>query len=205
MQQRSPSLREGVVVQAQQPRPDIVAIEPTPQPVVVKPVPPRSPVAATGPRTHTQTTGRQAPGRVAAAVPQTAAPVLPRTAALSQPREPSPEAVLKFEAERLLAEREQTAIDILSAYISEEIRKHKFYPRFARRNGITGRVLVKFTVLSNGQVINLQVAEDSGNQLLQNAALRTLRRVGQLPPFPLDIRRSQLTLTKSIVYQIEDN
>jgi len=103
------------------------------------------------------------------------------------------------------AEREVDAIENYSAFISEQIRKRKYYPSVARRNGITGRVLVEFTVLSDGQVINEQATEDEGNALLENAALRTLRRVGKLPPFPPDIRQSQLRLIKPIVYELEDN
>ena len=195
---RTISPREHVVVQVHQPRPDITPVEPPPQPVVVKPVPRRR--AETTPRAQT---GRQARIRMAA-VPQPVAPVLPRVADLPQPRQPPPEAILQAEREQLQAEQEQNAIDIYSAYISEQIKKHKFYPRYARRNGITGRIVLEFTVLSDGQAVNLQATEDTGNKLLRDAALRTLRRVGQLPPFPPEIRRSQLKLTKSIVYRIED-
>ena len=85
--------REHVVVQEHQPRPEIAPVEPPSQ-------------------TATQTTGRQAPSRVAAAVPQTVAPVPTRVTAQSQPREPSPAAVLQAQAEqeRLEAEQEQDAI-----------------------------------------------------------------------------------------------
>ena len=179
-----------------------MAVEP--QPVVVRPVPQRR--AATVPRsqTATRTTGRQAPSRVAAIVPQTVAPVLSRVAALPQPREPSPAAILQAQAEqeRLLAEQEQNAIQSYLGLVFQKLESHKRYPIFAERNGLNGRVVLRFTVRWDGEVLDPEVVEVAGHDSFRRAALRALTRVGQLPNFPDEIRRRELLVEVPIAYKI---
>ena len=174
--------------------------------MVVRPVPQRS--AATVPRsqTATRTTGRQAPSRVAAVVPQTVAPVLSRVAALPQPREPSPAAILQAQAEqeRLLAEQEQNATQSYLALVSQklELESRRHYPRVAERSGLSGRVVLRFTVRWDGEVLDPEVVEVAGHDSFRKAALRALTRVGQLPNFPDEIRRRELLVEVPIAYKI---
>ena len=201
--QRVNAPREHVVVQEHQPRPDIAPIE-QPQPVVVKPVPRRR--TATMPRSHaaTQTTGRRTPSRVAATVPQTVSPVPIRVAALSQPRQPSPAAVLQAERERLQAEQEQNAIQSYLSLVFQSLESHKRYPRIAERSELSGRVVLRFTVRWDGEVMDPQVVEVVGHNSFGDAAKRALKRVGQLPRFPDEIRRRELLMEVPITYRIED-
>ena len=203
---RTISRREHIVAQAHQPRPDITPVEPPPQPAVVKPIPRQRAARTPRSQTATQTTGRQAPSRVAAAVPQTVAAVLPRVAALSQPREPSQAAILQAQAEKeqLLAEQEQNAFDAYKGLVFQRLEKHKRYPKFAERSGLSGRVVLRFTVRWNGEVIESEILDLNGHKSFGDAAMRALKRVGQLPPFPSEIRRGQITMDVSIVYQLED-
>ena len=203
---RTISRREHIVAQAHQPRPDFTPVEPPPQPVVVKPVPRQRAARTPRSQTATHTTGRQAPSRVAAVMPQTVAAVLPRVAALSQPREPSQAAILQAQAEQkqLLAEQEQNAFDAYKGLVFQRLEKHKRYPKFAERSGLSGRVVLRFTVRWNGEVIESEILDLNGHKSFGDAAMRALKRVGQLPPFPSEIRRRQITMDVPIVYQLED-
>ena len=199
VRQRTATRREHVVVQAHQPRPDLVPVEPPPPPVVVKPVPQQRAARAPRSRTATQTTGRQAPSRVAAVAPQAVAPVPNRVAALSQPRQPSPAALLQAQAEQ-----EQDAIQSYLSYVFQKLESHKRYPRVAERRGLDGRAVLRFTVRWDGEVLDPQIVEVDGHSSFGDAALRALTRVGQLPQFPEEIRRRELLVEVPITYQLQD-
>ena len=123
MQQRVAARRERVVVQAHHPVSDIMAVDTRPQPVVVKPVPQPRARKVHQSRTPTPTTGRQAPSRVAAAVPQVVTTVPGRVAALPQPRQPSQEAFLQAQAEqeRLLVEQERRALGHYKVLVEQRL------------------------------------------------------------------------------------
>ena len=181
--------REHVVVQEHQPRPEIAPVEPPSQ-------------------TATQTTGRQAPSRVAAAVPQTVAPVPTRVAALSEPRQASREAILQAEREQLQAAQEQAEQDAFQHYkalVQQRLEEHSPYlQEVTERVGKSGRVVLNFTVRRDGEVIIDPDDVEFTHRLFRAAALRVLRRVGQLPPFPPEIRRSQIPMEFPIKFQLED-
>lgn len=48
------------------------------------------------------------------------------------------------------------------------------YPRAALRNGLTGRVSVRFTVLTNGRIANCRVVASSGSPMLDATTCRLL-------------------------------
>ena len=187
------------VIPKPQEQPRQRTISPRPDTTPAEPPPP--PQAATTPQsqTATRTTGRQAPSRVTAAVPQTVAPVPRRVAAASQPRQPSPVAALQAQAEQ-----EQDAIESYLGHVFQKLESHKRYPRVAERSGLNGRVVLRFIVRWDGEVLNPEVVEVAGHDSFRKAALQALTRVGQLPPFPDDIRRRELLVEVPIAYRIGD-
>lgn len=103
-----------------------------------------------------------------------------------------------------IAEQEQ---DVIQSYLSlmfQRLESHKRYPTIAKRNGLSGRVVLRFTVRWDGEVVNPQVTEATGHDSFREATLQALTRVGQLPPFPDEIRRRELLVEVPITYQIED-
>ena len=172
----------------------------------VEPPPPDPAPVEPQPRTATRTTSRQVPSRVAAVAPQTVAPVLPRVTAVSQPRQASPVAVLQAQAEQeqLLAEQEQDAVQEYLGLVFQKLESHKRYPRIAERSGLNGRVVLRFTVRWDGEVVDPEVVEVAGHDSFRKAALQALTRVGQLPQFPDDIRRRELLVEVPITYKLED-
>ena len=173
---------------------------------VAEPPPPEPEPVEPQPRTATRTTGRQAPRRVAAVAPQTVAPVLPRVTAASQPRQPSSAAALQAQAEQeqLLAEQEDDAVQSYLGLVFQKLESHKRYPRVAERSGLNGRVVLRFTVRRDGEVLNPEVVEVAGHDSFRQAALQALRRVGQLPNFPDEIRRRELLVEVPITYKLDD-
>ena len=191
-------------------------VAPTPvKPVIPKPPEQKKPRTATRreqvvepppqPRTATRTTDRQAPRRVAAVAPQTVAPVLPRVPAVSQPRQPTSAAALQAQAEQdqLLAEQEDDAVQSYLGLVFQKLESHKRYPRIAERSGLNGRVVLRFTVRWDGEVLNPEVVEVAGHDSFRQAALQALRRVGQLPNFPDEIRRRELVVEVPITYKLD--
>lgn len=55
-------------------------------------------------------------------------------------------------------------------------------------------VIVKFTILKNGHVINPEIAKSSGDQEVDESALKALRRSSPLPPLPLSFPQDQVTV-----------
>ena len=156
--------------------------------------------------TATQTTASQVTRRVAAAVPQTAAPVLTRAVAAPQPRQPVSTAALQAQAEQdqLLAEQEEDAVQAYLGLVFQKLESHKRYPRIAERSGLNGRVVLRFTVRWDGEVVNPEVVEVVGHESFRKAALQALARVGQLPNFPEDIERRELLVEVPITYKLDD-
>lgn len=189
-------------------------VAPTPvKPVIPKPLEQKKPrpisrreqVAEPPPRTATQTTARQAPRRVAAVAPQTVAPVPPRVTAVSQPRQPASAAALQAQAEQeqLLAEQEDDAVQSYLGLVFQKLESHKRYPRIAERSGLNGRVVLRFTVRWDGEVLNPEIVEVAGHDSFRKAALQALARVGQLPQFPDEIGRRELVVEVPITYKLD--
>lgn len=82
------------------------------------------------------------------------------------------------------------------------IERHKYYPLSARRNGIEGTCKVSFTVSSNGSIRGITLARSSGTTILDQAAIQTIQRIGQAPPFPADIDRQRWKFVIPLAYNI---
>ena len=83
------------------------------------------------------------------------------------------------------------------------IEQRKEYPLFARRNKLEGTVLIRFTVSMQGQLITAHVARSSGLTILDNAALNTVKGVGQYPPLPDIISEKEILLEIPVVFRIK--
>lgn len=81
--------------------------------------------------------------------------------------------------------------------ISELIRENLYYPMAARKRNITGRVSIKFTLCSNGEVNDIKII-DSSSDILSRAAIRTIKELsGKFPKSGVNI-----TLTLPIDYSL---
>jgi len=83
------------------------------------------------------------------------------------------------------------------------IERHKYYPLRARRKGIDGISTVTFTVSRNGNISRIALARSSGTTILDQAAIQTIQRIGQAPPFPADIDRKKWKFEIPLTYNIQ--
>ena len=180
---------ERVVAPAPERPSEIRAVEPL-QPVALEPAPQRRSAAPRRLPAPARATRMPAPRRVAGRSSTS-------LAALPQERRPSEEGIRQ-------AQRERDALESYLGHVFQKLESHKRYPRAAERNGLNGQVVLRFTVRRDGEVLNPEVVEISGHESFRNSALRALTRVGQLPPFPSDIRRPELLVDVPITYRIED-
>ena len=82
------------------------------------------------------------------------------------------------------------AYSVLSE-IRARIERAKRYPEAARRMRLGGETLVKFSIDPQGGLAELKIVESSGSELLDTAALDTVRRA---VPFPAYLQTIRVTL-----------
>jgi periplasmic protein TonB len=65
------------------------------------------------------------------------------------------------------------------------IREAIFFPKKALKEGNHGEVIVKFAITSDGSISGLHIAKTSGSSILDEAALKIVRKAGtKFPPIP---------------------
>ena len=103
------------------------------------------------------------------------------------------------------ADQEEEAFKSYTDYVAWSLKRRIRYPEYAELKGLSGRVVLRFTIRSNGQIVDPKVVESTGHFLFGHDALQTLRRVGlRLPPFPPELRRNEIVMEVPINYRVED-
>ncbi len=82
------------------------------------------------------------------------------------------------------------------------IERHKEYPVMARRGGIEGTAVVRGTLSRDGSLRQCSVTRTSGSSLLDNAALRAVRSVGQFPPVPPELLGDTLIFELPVTFRL---
>jgi len=72
--------------------------------------------------------------------------------------------------------------------IKAKIEAAKRYPRIALKKKLEGRPTVLFEINPDGSIRYVQIARSSGETVLDNAALETVRRAAPLPNYPKPIQ-----------------
>jgi len=87
--------------------------------------------------------------------------------------------------------------------ISKLIESNKRYPDFIKepRRGETKDVAVSFTVFSDGMITGATVVKSSGNSFLDENAVRSIEDLSPLPPFPVELKQTNVTFTTTIRYE----
>jgi len=71
--------------------------------------------------------------------------------------------------------------------IWRKINRSKYYPEIARKEGLEGAPKVGFTVSLNGKVNEASLVKSCGHEILDKAALETVKRSSPLPFYPKPI------------------
>ena len=86
--------------------------------------------------------------------------------------------------------------------VLERIARFKRYPREARRDGVVGKVMVRFTILADGSVQSRHLASSSGDSRLDQAALEMLSRASPFPPIPRSLAMGKLELSLPVEFSL---
>lgn len=86
--------------------------------------------------------------------------------------------------------------------IRKKIESRKKYPESARNAGFEGRSGVKITILKSGQLENAEIVDSSGREILDNAALQSVRDAAPFPPLPVDSEQEKIGLRIYLVFRL---
>jgi protein TonB len=86
----------------------------------------------------------------------------------------------------------------VARYSSEVLRKLRRALR--SNNGPNGEVLVRFTVLANGQVVDIGIGRSSGNSAVDQAGIATVGRAAPFPAIPPAANRSSWTFDVPLAF-----
>lgn len=94
--------------------------------------------------------------------------------------------------------------DLLIGAVTQLINSHKIYPQEAIDREEEGKVTLGLTLDRAGQLLDLKVEEPSPFELLNQAALLTVRAVKQFPRLP-EVVPAPLHLHVPLIFRIEKN
>lgn len=81
-----------------------------------------------------------------------------------------------------------------TAELSQEIAAHKRYPKAAKRQNQQGRVEVRVVIQKSGKVSHLSISKSSGHKLLDQAALKAVKKAEPFGALPASMQKSQLAI-----------
>lgn len=87
--------------------------------------------------------------------------------------------------------------------LKKKIEEVKRYPRWARRQGIEGEVVVAFFVLPDGCAENIRILRGSGSSILDKETIATIKRAIPFPPPPKSLGASGVKIEVEIVFKLE--
>jgi TonB family protein len=87
-------------------------------------------------------------------------------------------------------------------HIRERISRYKKYPPMARRRQLEGRVGIRFLLSVTGEVQRLAISRSSGEELLDQAALKAVQDGSPFPRPPVDLPADPITIELNIVFNL---
>jgi protein TonB len=107
-------------------------------------------------------------------------------------KEPSPEKGLTFESEF----KHRGYMKMLK----EKIESIWQYPKEAARLGLSGDLYIKFTIMRNGKLGEVELVRTSGYKELDEAAMKALKDAEPYWPLPADWKKDTLEITGHFIY-----
>lgn len=92
--------------------------------------------------------------------------------------------------------------DIYKAKILSHIKKHRKYPHTAQRLGIKGTVNVDFLLYRDGSLGDIKVTKKSRHQILNNAAIESIKAGEPYPPFPSGMQGKSILIGVPITFNL---
>jgi protein TonB len=202
-------------VKAQPPEPPKPLPRPAPQPMAQPPmpaVPMPAPTATPSASAPLATPVMTAPAAVSNATSNAASVNMPAAAAAVAPAvapaPPSPAAQQPGSASSATTSsaansNEAGSLEQYRLALIGVARKFKRYPTQAMDRGWTGRVDVRLTIGSNGQMQDVVVRRSSGYGTLDNAALDMVRKGAPLTPLPPALRGREVVIDIPVIFDLQ--
>lgn len=98
---------------------------------------------------------------------------------------------------------EKGLTDALSVYKAElraMIDKNKFYPALSKRLGQTGTVVVAFTLLKDGNIVDVRIEKPSKYDRLNDSALEAVTKVKRFKPLPQEVADGKMDITVPVKF-----
>jgi protein TonB len=95
--------------------------------------------------------------------------------------------------------------DVLQSFaeaVRRKIESKKRYPIAAQRVGIEGRTGIKMTILKDGRLQKVEIVKPSGYEILDRAALQSVRDAAPFPPIPKEMGRDEIQMSIHLVFKI---
>lgn len=84
------------------------------------------------------------------------------------------------------------AVSLYKAELRARIDQNKSYPPMSKRLGQTGVVVVAFTLLEDGNIINIRIDKPSRYERLNDSALDAVKKVVRFKPIPKEVGEGKL-------------
>lgn len=98
---------------------------------------------------------------------------------------------------------EHAAVAAIEARLHADLARHFDYPTLARLRGWEGRVMLAFDVESDGRLQKIHLAHSSGFALLDDSALRSLRRVERIAEAVDLLQGRRLAMQIPVIYRLQ--
>jgi TonB family protein len=95
--------------------------------------------------------------------------------------------------------------DLRSLYKAELrgiIDQNKYYPPISKRLGHEGTVVVSFTLLEDGSIIEPRIESPSRYQPLNSSALEAVKKVKRFKPIPKELGDSKIDLSVPVSFKL---
>ena len=87
--------------------------------------------------------------------------------------------------------------------LQRAIARHQRYPAGARRHGQSGVATLAFVIDADGRLSQIRLAQSSGHDALDRAALQALARLGRFDPIPKSLGRRTWSLRIPIRFDLQ--
>lgn len=100
---------------------------------------------------------------------------------------------------------QEAARTYLRSRLLANLANHFSYPALARRNGWEGTVLLGLRVEADGQLEKIRLERSSGYAVLDNSALNSLKRVGQVAEARAWLEGHSVDMQLPVIYRLIEN
>ena len=97
---------------------------------------------------------------------------------------------------------EQRLLAIYARKVSSAFQRRLTYPPAAARRRIEGVVMVELVIEADGEVVGCRMTRSSGHDVLDEAALEAVRKVGDVPKPPDALRWTRRALLVPLSYEL---